>query len=1122
MEKIRDEKIRTTCHENNQEIISRNIKIDNNLSTRSNKIYNATNIKSINDSYVNTFDTTSSINYQNNFQEEFKNKNKKDKKEIDIDSIIRTPPRSPSLEAPARLSSPVLSGKYNCNTPTSAGLVASSSSSVVTTPTSVPVPIMIFDLPTAMKEIDEKDRVQHTNTIANGAKSYRNREDVNIFSEVDLIRTKTTSTATNTTEIASMNNCNNNYTESQKIQKHIIDNYNYDGNSNTYDDDDDDDNQSDMRIDIDSTSNIHSNHTLVIPTSSSSSNSVNCSSDASTNSSTSTLSELPTFSSPCYQSPSHSQAPSQQDGLGLGHTVNVASANATKAKIGGNRSRSGSMCSSGSDCDGQHQKNIRLCLLGFPHLYEYIEQTDLVKSLQAADEGLTTGQLPRLAEVGMGGTYFLTDCDGRSQVVFKPTDEEPFAFNNPHWHGSSQPPSSIMKSESVYARTYKGRIFPGFSMYREVAAYVLDCDVTYSSNDNTNHSVDDDINDNGIGIGFCGVPPTALAKVKLMTNHTLVSSASGFVSPIVPPSSSSSHDIFTPDNICNSSSSSSSSSMDIFSISPTASTTSSYASGYTATTSESRRLSLSGGTVTFNANGSGGGGPNGLRGGARKLGSIQSFVDAECTCEDLGSSVFNLEDVQRIAIFDIRVCNLDRHVGNMLAVSSASAWKPYSRDEAVLVSDVRINETCSNCSSKCNHNQNLRPMDVDLIMDADYSIDNNSNEEKYRTKIGGVRKMIKGKSLLISPRSPASIGSSPIDMNAEDGEDDMEVEASTDIELQYKPSLRKCNSMSNVPIASSYTSSVSVTSKSRSIYHSSFGVSVLNEFDSNNEDDKNNDIYTDNIDTNCQSIVGSSIGVISNSNAYRSDISTPKANMKMNGTNFESNAEKRERVRKAKPSDSSELSGYRVVPIDHGYILPHILRISECSFGWIHWQQAHTPLSKDLYTYIMRIDIDNDVKRLKSVLGTVIPEACLLSLRVCTHLLQVSVSRQLSLHQIGRMMSVDTDTDSIVVTANDGTIPTSSLQRCVNVCIYRLYHTCHSTDSKISGLNDLRIDPFSSEAYRASMIGVVTDEMLDFCMNVSNYRLLKELERAVLDLVEAWCLKNGNNNKNYKDDQLQL
>ena len=63
-----------------------------------------------------------------------------------------------------------------------------------------------------------------------------------------------------------------------------------------------------------------------------------------------------------------------------------------------------------------------------------------------------------------------------------------------------------------------------------------------------------------------------------------------------------------------------------------------------------------------------------------------------------------------------------------------------------------------------------------------------------------------------------------------------------------------------------------------------------------------------------------------------STISTPKANMKMNGTNFESNAEKCERVRKAKPSDSSELSGYRVVPIDHGYILPHILRISDCSF----------------------------------------------------------------------------------------------------------------------------------------------------------------------------------------------
>jgi len=49
-----------------------------------------------------------------------------------------------------------------------------------------------------------------------------------------------------------------------------------------------------------------------------------------------------------------------------------------------------------------------------------------------------------------------------------------------------------------------------------------------------------------------------------------------------------------------------------------------------------------------------------------KVGSLQEYVDHECSSEDVGSSLFSIDDVQRIAVMDIRLINLDRHAGNIL------------------------------------------------------------------------------------------------------------------------------------------------------------------------------------------------------------------------------------------------------------------------------------------------------------------------------------------------------------------------------------------------------------------------------------------------------------------------
>ena len=55
-----------------------------------------------------------------------------------------------------------------------------------------------------------------------------------------------------------------------------------------------------------------------------------------------------------------------------------------------------------------------------------------------------------------------------------------------------------------------------------------------------------------------------------------------------------------------------------------------------------------------------------------KEGSIQLYVEHECSSEDYGPSMFSLPNIQAIALLDIRLLNLDRHENNLLVFSSFS------------------------------------------------------------------------------------------------------------------------------------------------------------------------------------------------------------------------------------------------------------------------------------------------------------------------------------------------------------------------------------------------------------------------------------------------------------------
>ncbi|VAI89118.1 unnamed protein product [Triticum turgidum subsp. durum] len=114
--------------------------------------------------------------------------------------------------------------------------------------------------------------------------------------------------------------------------------------------------------------------------------------------------------------------------------------------------------------------------------------SEVMKMIDSAIAGLENGYTPVMSAEGSGGVYFMQDSSGQKNVaVFKPIDEEPMAENNPRGHPLSTDGEGMKRGTRV-----------GEGALREVAAYILD------------HPVGD--RESGHGVGFSGVPPTALVR----------------------------------------------------------------------------------------------------------------------------------------------------------------------------------------------------------------------------------------------------------------------------------------------------------------------------------------------------------------------------------------------------------------------------------------------------------------------------------------------------------------------------------------------------------------------------------------------------------------------------------
>ncbi|CAK8567582.1 unnamed protein product [Lathyrus sativus] len=106
-------------------------------------------------------------------------------------------------------------------------------------------------------------------------------------------------------------------------------------------------------------------------------------------------------------------------------------------------------------------------------------------------EGLEKGRKPIRSSEGSGGAYLLHDSSGLKYVsVFKPTDEEPMAINNPRGLPISVDGEGLKRGTRV-----------GQGALREVAAYILDYPRKGPRSYHNNEEQ-----------GFAGVPPTVMIK----------------------------------------------------------------------------------------------------------------------------------------------------------------------------------------------------------------------------------------------------------------------------------------------------------------------------------------------------------------------------------------------------------------------------------------------------------------------------------------------------------------------------------------------------------------------------------------------------------------------------------
>lgn len=128
---------------------------------------------------------------------------------------------------------------------------------------------------------------------------------------------------------------------------------------------------------------------------------------------------------------------------------------------------------------------------------------------------------------------------------------------------------------------------------------------------------------------------------------------------------------------------------------------------------------------------------------------------------------------------------------------------------------------------------------------------------------------------------------------------------------------------------------------------------------------------------------------------------------------------------------------YRLVPIDHGLILPDTMELEGIDFVWFDWPQTKIPFSFLVLRYILSLDPDRDAIRLRRKLG--IREDCLRTMRVTARVVKLGAQHHLTLHQIASLL-VRHDPTSV-----------SQIERCIQTALAQAYTAVNASGLMTQG-----------------------------------------------------------------------
>ena len=115
-----------------------------------------------------------------------------------------------------------------------------------------------------------------------------------------------------------------------------------------------------------------------------------------------------------------------------------------------------------------------------------------------------------------------------------------------------------------------------------------------------------------------------------------------------------------------------------------------------------------------------------------------------------------------------------------------------------------------------------------------------------------------------------------------------------------------------------------------------------------------------------------------------------------------------------------------LIPIDHSYTLPDTLELASVDWCWMDWPQAKEPLTADLKAYVLSLDVKADIDELRRRLA--IREECLKVMRISGMLLQKGVAADLTMYEIGCLIcrqNIDTPSQLEVLCAQAATLARS-------------------------------------------------------------------------------------------------